>query len=126
MAKDTNKKEDIKESKTEELSREELLEKIAELEREKAAAAEKADPEKNENYFNEPVVVNLFKDDDKYKDDVFVAVNGRTYQIKRGEDVTVPRNVALVLERSLAQDKHTINLIEAKEEEFRKKEKHLI
>lgn len=33
------------------------------------------------------------------KDDVFVGVNGKTYLIKRGEEVSVPRNVARVLER---------------------------
>lgn len=30
---------------------------------------------------------------------MFVGVNGRTYLIKRGEEVSVPRNVARVLER---------------------------
>ena len=33
------------------------------------------------------------------KDDVFVAVNGKRYQIKRGVAVEVPWNVAKVLER---------------------------
>ena len=33
------------------------------------------------------------------KDDVFVAVNGKRYQIKRGMAVEVPWNVAKVLER---------------------------
>ena len=33
------------------------------------------------------------------KDDVFVGVNGRTFLIKRGEEVSVPRCVARVLER---------------------------
>lgn len=33
------------------------------------------------------------------KDDVFVGVNGKTYLIKRGEEVSVPRCVAKVLER---------------------------
>lgn len=34
------------------------------------------------------------------KDDVFVGVNGKTYQIKRGVEVVVPLAVAKVLERS--------------------------
>ena len=34
------------------------------------------------------------------KDDVYVSVNGKRYQIKRGVYVEVPWNVAKVLERS--------------------------
>lgn len=33
------------------------------------------------------------------KEDVFVGINGKTYLIKRGVEVTVPENVAKVLER---------------------------
>ena len=56
--------------------------------------------------------IRLFKDGDKYKDDVFVAVNGRSWQIRRGETVMVPDYVAEVLEQSMAQDTATANLIE--------------
>lgn len=34
------------------------------------------------------------------KEDVFAAVNGKTYLIKRGEEVELPVNVVRVLERS--------------------------
>ena len=61
---------------------------------------------------NDLVPIRLFKDNDKYKDDVFVAVNGRSFQIKRGETVMVPDYVAAVLEQSMAQDMATANLIE--------------
>lgn len=61
---------------------------------------------------NDHVPIRLFKDNDKYKDDVFVAVNGRSFQIKRGETVQVPAYVAEVLEQSMAQDNATANLIE--------------
>lgn len=33
------------------------------------------------------------------KDDVYVGVNGKTYLIKRGEEVEVPENVAKVISR---------------------------
>ena len=33
------------------------------------------------------------------KDDVFVAVNGKKYLIKRGHDVKVPESVAKVIQR---------------------------
>ena len=61
---------------------------------------------------NDLVPIRLFKDNDKYQDDVFVAVNGRSFQIKRGETVQVPAYVAEVLEQSMAQDNATANLIE--------------
>ena len=62
--------------------------------------------------------VRLFKDNDKYKDDVFVAVNGKSYQIKRGETVMVPDFVAEVLDRSVAQDQATANLIDRQSREY--------
>lgn len=59
-----------------------------------------------------------FKDDDKYKDDIFVAVNGKRYQIKRGETVMVPESVYEVLMNSQAQDQATYRLMEQKAKEF--------
>ena len=59
-----------------------------------------------------------FKDDDKYKDDIFVAVNGKRYQIKRGETVMVPESVYEVLANSHAQDQATYRLMEQKAKEF--------
>lgn len=76
-----------------------------------AAATPAEDPE-------EKVPVHLFKDNGKYKDDVFVAVNGRSFQIKRGETVMVPRFVAEILEQSMAQDQATANLIERQSDEY--------
>ena len=35
----------------------------------------------------------LFKDNDKYKGDLFVGVNGKSYLVKRGEEVEPPRGV---------------------------------
>lgn len=56
------------------------------------------------DYYREPVPVMLMKDNKRYKDDVTVTVNGINYQIQRGVTVTVPRCVALVLERSHSQE----------------------
>ena len=69
-------------------------EQIAEEER---AAAINA---KMEEY----VEVKLFKDNDKYKDDVFVSVNGENCVIKRGVRVKVKRKFAEVLDNSEYQD----------------------
>ena len=55
-------------------------------------------------YYDELVPVKLFRDDNRYKDDVFVGVNGKTMLIKRGEKVMIPRKFALVLENSEEQD----------------------
>ena len=50
------------------------------------------------------VRIHLFKDNVRYKDDVFVGVNGVNYMIQRGVDVEVPPEVAEVLEHSQMQD----------------------
>ena len=60
-----------------------------------------------ENYLNEYISVKLFKDNDRYKDDVYVAVNGQNCIIKRGEWVKVKRKFALVLDASEIQDMKT-------------------
>lgn len=58
------------------------------------------------------VTINLFKDDDKYKDDLVVGINGKIYQIKRGVDVKVPLSVAEIINNSIRQDKNTAKKIE--------------
>ena len=59
----------------------------------------------HEAFMREEVEIELFYDGDKYKDDVIVGVNGKTWQIQRGVKVTVPRYVAKVIQNSLEQDK---------------------
>lgn len=73
----------------------------------------------------ELVTIQLFKDSEKYKDDKFVAVNGKTWQIKRGVPVQVPRYVADVLEQSMKQDTATANMIERENAEFERKAEQL-
>lgn len=53
---------------------------------------------------DEIVTIQLFKDNDRYKDDLFVCVNGQSYLIQRGVPVEVPGYVAEVIERSQKQD----------------------
>ena len=64
------------------------------------------------------VKIKLFKDNGQYKDDVFVAVNGRTFQIVRGVEVEVPACGAEVLEHSEAQDRRTAELMERLESAY--------
>ena len=44
------------------------------------------------------VRIRLFKDNSRYKGDLFVSVNGVNYKIRRGVEVEVPPEVAEVLE----------------------------
>ena len=105
-----------------------LEKEIAEL---KAALEEKERAEKknvqaietilaNEAYMNEPVTIKLFKDNGKYRDDVYVSVNDRSYLIKRGVEVTVPRFVEAVLRNSLAQDEYVASLVEKLQTDYEK------
>ncbi len=66
----------------------------------------------------EPVEVRLFKDGSKYKDDVFVAVNGEGCLIKRGETVRVKRKFADVLEAGMTQDERTAEMQNRYADEF--------
>ena len=65
------------------------------------------------------VTIKLFKDDGKYKDDVFVCINGKTTQIKRGENVKVAESVAKVLDASARQDGKTATMIQGLQDEYR-------
>lgn len=71
-----------------------------------------------EKYLNEYISIKLFKDNDRYKDDVYVAVNGQNCIIKRGEWVRVKRKFALVLDASEIQDMRTAEYIENEQKKF--------
>ena len=72
--------------------------------RQAAIAADKARGE-------ELVEVKLFKDSDKYKDDVFVGCNGENVVIQRGVKVKIKRKFAEILDHSELQDYETTELI---------------
>ena len=74
---------------------------------------------KQEARLNEPVTIQLFKDGNKYRDDVFVSVNDKTWQIQRGVPVTVPRIVAEVLQQSQEQDIRAAAYQEQQQREFK-------
>ena len=73
---------------------------------------------KHQAEMDELVEVKLFKDTGKYKDDVFVGVNGETIAIKRGELVKIKRKFAEVLDHSEHQDYETAELISRKASEW--------
>ena len=55
----------------------------------------------------EYVTFELFKDDDKYKDDVYVSVNGANCVIQRGVPVRIKRKFAMELAKSQQEDMRT-------------------
>lgn len=66
------------------------------------------------NPLNEKMVkITLFKDNNEYKDDLFVARNGETYLIQRGVEVEVPEGIAQIIENSIAMDRLAADRIEA-------------
>jgi hypothetical protein len=91
---------------------------------EKTAEQIKAD-EEEKAYLNEEVEIELFKDSGKYKDDVFVAVNGVGINVPRGKKVKVKRKYALVIEDSLKQDRKADDYIDLKVRELEKAEAKL-
>lgn len=57
--------------------------------------------------------IRLYKDNDKYKRDVQVIINGKAYLIQRGVEVEVPCAVAEVLEHAQDQSQRAIELSDA-------------
>ena len=88
-------------------------EKQAEL-RETSAKSEKFKKflREQEAWLNEYVEVRLFKDNEKYKDDVYVAINGKNCVIRRGVWTRIRRKFALLLDQSEIQDLRTAELME--------------
>ncbi len=74
--------------------------------------AELKEIKKNEEY----VEIKLFKDNEKYKDDVYVAVGGQNCVIKRGIPVKIKRKFYLALQHQESQDVKTARLIEKESE----------
>ncbi len=72
-----------------------------------------------EAYLNEEVAVKLFRDNERYRDDVYVAINGQNCLIKRGEWVKIKRKFALVLDQSEIQDMNTADWLENEQKRYR-------
>jgi len=64
------------------------------------------------------VRIKLFRDNHAYREDVFVSVNGENFQIQRGVEGEVPRDVARVLDNSARQDRYTASLIQQLEDQY--------
>ncbi len=73
---------------------------------------------RQEKWLNEYVEVKLFKDNDKYKDDVYVAINGNNCLIRRGVWTRIRRKFALLLDQSEIQDLKTAELMSGEASRF--------
>lgn len=73
----------------------------------------------------ELVEIMLFKDNGKYKDDVFVAVNGQNCVVQRGKPVKIKRKFAEVLRQSMDQDVSTAQLIARESSNFQRQTESL-
>lgn len=104
----------------------EVKAKTVEAEKTKGKAVKPADnpPDPNE-YLNQRVIVRLFKDKDKYVDDLDICVNGERILIQRGKDVLIPRKHAMVLRQSMAQDDYARALIDEYQNEYSANKKAL-
>jgi len=67
------------------------------------------------------VKIKLFRDNGRYKDAVYAAVNGESYMIPRGVEVEVPDYIAEVVENSIRQDEKTANQMEHLEAQYDQK-----
>lgn len=75
----------------------------------KSTTTEKETVFNTKDYYNELVSVKLFKDSNKYKDDVFVAVNGVGMIVPRGIEVRIPRKYAEALANSEQQSSFAVD-----------------
>ena len=81
-------------------AKKQAAEAVEEVKVEKVEKPAKPDPKRK-------VKLTLFRDNNQYKNSLYVAVNGKSYMIPRGKEVEVPWNVAKVVERSMAEDMRT-------------------
>ena len=67
------------------------------------------------------VTIELFKDDYRYKEPLFVGINGRFMWIKRGVPVEVDDYIADFIEQQKAEEARIMRRVEAEEKEFQDK-----
>ena len=102
--------------------RERYEEKIRDLETrltEKAELPPAAGKKKHSSdWLNEEVPCRLFKDSDRYKDDVTVGINGKLVKVRRGEIVKIKRKYLMLIEDSKRQDEKTAAMMDRESRRF--------
>lgn len=89
------------------------------------AEEREAERKAREAFLNELVPIKFFKDNNKYKDDVYVSVNGENCVIQRGKQVMIKRKFAQVLENSLSQDEFAADMMAELSQQYEQKKEHL-
>lgn len=115
------------------MTKDELEAKVRELEEENEKLKAKEPEDKKPLVLPDPsmtptipyvekefVKIKLFKDDYRYKNDLYVAINGRDWLIKRGKEVTVPKYLADFIERQMHEEARIWEKVEQEEADFKK------
>ena len=100
-----------------EAARAEAEELRAELEKVKAKESKKNTGKKVDKKEEELVPVFLIKTKEK-KEDFFCAINGKTYLIKRGEPVMVPKSVEEIIRHQNQMDQIALENLEKANRQF--------
>lgn len=101
--------------------RERYEEKIRDLETrltEKAEVPPAPKKKRSSDWLNEEVPCRLFKDSDRYKDDVTVGINGKLVKVRRGEIVKIKRKYLMLIEDSKRQDEKTAAMMDRESRRF--------
>jgi hypothetical protein len=67
----------------------------------------------------EYVKVKLFRDEYRYKQPLYVAINGRNWLIKRGVEVTLPKYVADFIEQQMREEAAIWERVTQEEQEYK-------
>lgn len=78
-----------------------------------------------QEWLNEKIPFRAFKDNDKYKDDICVGINGKNWVIQRGVQVFIPRFVYFALEDAERQKASAANISEKYSNEFETRKNQL-
>lgn len=65
------------------------------------------------------VKVRLFRDEYRYKDPLYVAINGKNWLIQRGVEVELPKYVADFIERQMSEESRIWERVAQEEKEYR-------
>ncbi len=89
-------------------------------EKKETKASKKTD---SESWAEKKVRVRLFRDNERYKEDVTAIVNGKAFRIRRGVDVELPLYVWLMIRNGIEQDDKASDFIQREEASFKAKER---
>ena len=95
---------------------EELTQQLESMKQDAPGAASPRDTQ--EAYLNEYVDVRLFKDSDRYKEPLFVGINGKNCVIPRGEFVRIKRKFAFLIEQSEIQEMRAAEVLQEAKDRY--------